>query len=135
MTRRILFDTQLLIWAAENRSDLPDDARALLLDAQVEPLFSAASIWEVAIKSALGRADFPVDPAALAQGLAGAGYVELAVQARHGAAVRALPCPGPDGHKDPFDRLLVAQARIETVELATADRLLERYGSGILTLT
>ena len=132
--RRILFDTQLLIWASENRPELPEQARNLLLDDNVVPMFSAASIWEVAIKSALGRPDFQVDPVALAKGLAGAGYIELPISARHAAAVRTLPSPGPGGHKDPFDRLLVAQAWVETVGLATCDAALPDYGENIMAV-
>ena len=131
-SRRILLDTQLLIWSAEGDTRLPAAARALLLDANAAPVFSAASIWEVAIKSALGRADFAVDADALARGLRGAGYEELPVTARHAAAVRALPYPGPEGHKDPFDRLLIAQARHEGIGLATADGRLAAYGECVL---
>lgn len=132
--RRILFDTQLLIWASEDRPELPEQARDLLLDDDVVPMFSAGSIWEVAIKSALGRADFQVDPVALASGLNGAGYIEIPIDARHAAAVRTLPSPGPGGHKDPFDRLLVAQARVEAVELATCDAALPDYGGSIFSM-
>ena len=131
---RLLLDTQLLIWAAEGSAALPKRARDLLLDPAVEPAFSAASIWEVAIKSALGRADFAIDPAALAAGLLAAGYREHPVTARHAAALRTLPHPGPDGHRDPFDRLLLAQARTEGVPLATVDRSLALYGDGVLDL-
>ena len=130
----VLLDTQLLIWAAEDSADLPAAVRALLLDADVDPAFSAASIWEVAIKSALGREDFRIDATLLARGLRSAGYAELQIDARHAAAVGALPFPGPGGHRDPFDRLLLAQARMEGIDLATADRTLARYGEGVRLL-
>lgn len=130
--RRVLFNTQLLVWSAEDDACLPRRARALLLDPAVAPVFSAASIWEVAIKAALGREDFAVDAGALARGLREAGYEELPVTARHAAALRALPYPGPEGHKDPFDRLLLAQARHEGIALATTDGPLAAYEEGVL---
>lgn len=132
--RRVLFDTQLLVWSAEDDARLPKDARALLLDPAVAPVFSAASIWEVAIKAALRRADFAVDADALARGLRGASYEELPVTARHAAALRALPYPGPDRHKDPFDRLLLAQARHEGIALATTDEPLAAYGEDVVRM-
>ena len=132
--RRILFDTQLLIWAAQARPELSAPARALLLDPEVTPIFSAASIWEVAIKSALGRADFAIDADGLVAGLRDAGYEALSIDPRHAAAVSRLPSPGPDGHRDPFDRLLLAQAREEGIALATADGTLPRYGGDVLAV-
>jgi PIN domain nuclease of toxin-antitoxin system len=128
----MLFDTQLLIWSAKGDARLPTGARALLLDPAIAPVFSAASIWEVAIKAALGRNDFPVDAGALARGLQGAGYEELPVTARHAAALRALPYPGPEGHEDPFDRLLLAQARHEGIALPTTDEPLSAYGEDVM---
>lgn len=100
--RRILFDTQLLIWAAEARPELPRGARDLLLDAEVAPVVSAASIWEIAIKSALGRADFNIDADALSSGLRDSDYEALPIDPRHAAAVSQLPFPGPKSHRDPF---------------------------------
>ena len=85
--------------------------------------FSAASIWEVAIKNGLGRADFSVDPRVLRRGLLEHGYVELPVTGAHAAAVDVLP----DIHRDPFDRLLIAQAHAEGLTLLTADRVIGRY--------
>lgn len=132
--RRILFDTQLLIWAAGAHPELSAAARTLLLDPEITPVFSVASIWEVTIKSALGRPDFTIDAAALDAGLRGAGYETLPIEARHALAVARLPSPGPGGHRDPFDRLLLAQAREEGIALATADRTLPLYGGDILTV-
>ena len=82
-----------------------------------------ASLWEVAIKSGLGRTDFDVDPRLLRRGLLENGYVELDVTGAHAAAVDLLP----PIHKDPFDRILIAQARIEGIMLLTADEVVARY--------
>ncbi len=86
--------------------------------------FSAASIWEVAIKSSLGRADFEADPRLLRAGLRGAEYRELAVSSDHAAAVAELP----RHHADPFDRMLIAQAQVEFLTLLTHDAALVPYG-------
>ena len=122
---KLLLDTHLLLWAAAGGSaaGLPQAAEDLILDPSSELIFSAASIWEVAIKSGLGRDDFVVDAGVLRRGLADNGYAELAISAAHAAAVGALP----PIHKDPFDRLLVAQATAEGVTLLTADAVVASY--------
>jgi PIN domain nuclease of toxin-antitoxin system len=97
--------------------------RELIEAPDTEPLFSAASIWEVAIKAGLGRADFVVDAGLLRRGLLDNGYAELAVAGNHAAATAHLPFL----HRDPFDRLLVAQALAEGVLLLTADAMVARY--------
>lgn len=102
---------------------LPTEARARIEDAATDLLFSAASLWEVAIKAALGRADFEVDPRRLRRGLLEGGWRELPVTGAHAVAVTGLP----PVHSDPFDRLLVAQAMVEGVTLMTSDRALVRY--------
>lgn len=119
---KLLLDTHLLLWAAEG-AGLPTAAEALLLDLDNTPMFSAASIWEVAIKAGLPRADFSVDPDLLRRNLLDNGYVELPVTSAHAAAVRHLPAL----HKDPFDRMLIAQATIEGVILLTADAVVASY--------
>ncbi|WP_454041744.1 type II toxin-antitoxin system VapC family toxin [Cellulosimicrobium sp. Marseille-Q8652] len=120
---RILLDTHLLLWAGDEVDRLPREARDLLADPDVEPWFSAASIWEISIKHARRRADFSVEPGPFRHALLGAGFVELAVTGAHAAAVAALP----PVHRDPFDRLLVAQAVSEGVQLVTHDAALGRY--------
>jgi PIN domain nuclease of toxin-antitoxin system len=120
---KLLLDTQLLLWAAGQPERLTARARKLLDDPRHELLFSAASLWEVAIKSALGREDFQVEPRLLRRGLLDNGYVELPVTSEHAVAIDTLP----PHHKDPFDRLLLAQALIEGVVLVTADAQLARY--------
>ena len=120
---KLLLDTHVLLWAAGAPERLASDIRALLDDPDNQPIFSAASLWEIAIKRALGRADFAVDARALRHGLLDNGYFELPVSGEHAVAVDALPAI----HKDPFDRILVAQAIVESVTLLTADAIVARY--------
>ena len=123
----VLLDTHVLLWAAGFPDRLSRGTRDLIDDDETELLYSAASIWEVAIKSGLGRADFDVDAGILRRGLLENDYTELPVTGAHAAAVDLLP----PIHADPFDRILVAQARIEGVVLLTADRILGRYPGSI----
>ena len=127
---KILLDTHLLLWAAGMPERLPAQARVLLQRAETEPLVSAASLWEVAIKSGLGRTDFSVDPRVLRRGLLENGYSELDVTGAHATAVDLLP----PIHKDPFDRILVAQAQIEGLTLLTTDEIVARYPGPIRAL-
>ena len=126
----LLLDTHVLLWAAGMPERLPGDVRALLEAEDAKPFFSAASLWEIAIKSGLGRADFRVDPRVLRRGLLENGYAELPVMGAHAVAVDLLP----PLHKDPFDRLLIAQARVEGLTLLTADRMVARYPGPIRAL-
>ncbi|MCC6658765.1 MAG: type II toxin-antitoxin system VapC family toxin [Rhodocyclaceae bacterium] len=118
-----MLDTHLLLWAAGEPRRLPAAARKLINDARNELLFSAASLWEIVIKRSLGREDFRVDPRLLRRGLIDNGYAELPVSGEHALAVDSLPTL----HKDPFDRILVAQSIIESVTLLTTDSLLAGY--------
>jgi PIN domain nuclease of toxin-antitoxin system len=120
---KLLLDTQILLWAAGQPERLSTAARRLLNDRRNELLFSAASLWEIAIKRTLGREDFRVEPRLLRRGLLDNGYVELPVTSQHAVGIDALPLL----HKDPFDRLLLAQALSEGVTLVTADVQLARY--------
>ena len=120
---KLLLDTHLLLWAAGVPERLPAKARALIEHPETEPIVSTASLWEVAIKSGLGRTDFDVDPRLLRRGLLENGYAELDVTGAHATAVDLLP----PIHKDPFDRILIAQARIEGIMLLTADEVVARY--------
>jgi PIN domain nuclease of toxin-antitoxin system len=124
---KLLLDTQVLLWAAGLPGRLPASALKLLDDARHDLLFSAASLWEIAIKNALGRADFRADPGALRRGLCDNGYQELAVTGQHAVTVGTLPAL----HKDPFDRLLLSQALCEGITLVTADAQLARYGGPV----
>lgn len=118
-----LVDTHLLLWAAGQPKKLSRTARRLLEDNAAKLCFSAASIWEVAIKKALGRKDFRVEPRQLRRGLIDNGWVEVAITSEHAAAVTDLPAL----HKDPFDRMLVTQAQIEGLTLITSDETMAEY--------
>jgi PIN domain nuclease of toxin-antitoxin system len=120
---KLLLDTHLLLWAAGQPERLPKTARALLGDSGNELTFSVASIWEIAIKHGLKRDDFLVDPRVLRRGLLENGYVELPIASEHAVAIDTLP----PIHKDPFDRLLVAQAIVESITLLTVDPVVARY--------
>ena len=126
----VLLDTHILLWAAGQPHRLPSVARALLEDPESEPMFSAASLWEIAIKHGLCRPDFTVDPRLLRRGLLENGYTELPVTGSHAVAVDLLPAI----HTDPFDRMLVAQAQIEGLTLLTADPVVGRYPGPIRLL-
>jgi PIN domain nuclease of toxin-antitoxin system len=120
---KLLLDTHLLLWAAARPSRLSDAARRLIDDAGNELLFSAANLWEVAIKRGLNRPDFSLDPRLLKTGLLDNGYIEMPITSAHTVAVQDLP----PIHKDPFDRILVAQSMIEGITLLTADPLVAQY--------
>ncbi len=120
---RLIFDTHLLLRAAAMPERLTEPARRLLEDPGTEPVFSSASLWEIVIKAVLGRADFTVAPEALWRGLMANGYEELPVNGRHTLAVAALP----PLHRDPLDRLLVAQAQVEEIGLVTSDAQVAAY--------
>jgi PIN domain nuclease of toxin-antitoxin system len=120
---KLLLDTHLLLWAAGEPHRLPARARALIKDSANELIFSAASLWEIVIKRHLGRDDFRVDPRLLRRGLLDNAYHELPVTSEHAVAVDSLlPI-----HKDPFDRILIAQAIVEGLALLTVDPVVARY--------
>ncbi len=117
---RILVDTHLLLWAVSEPKKLPTQARRRIEEAEV--FVSAASIWEVSIKTALGK--LAADPTELLAELEPAGFRLLPVTGEHAAAVALLP----PLHNDPFDRMLVAQAKTEPLILLTNDSVLGGYG-------
>ncbi|KAB0267860.1 type II toxin-antitoxin system VapC family toxin [Microvirga brassicacearum] len=120
---KLLLDTHVLLWAAGMPDRLSDAARALLDDPVNELMFSAASLWEIAIKRGLGRPDFVVEPRLLRRGLRDNGYGELPVTSEHAVSIESLP----PIHKDPFDRMLIAQATVEGIALVTADAIVATY--------
>lgn len=120
---KLLLDTHILLWAAGQPKRLPAAARRLLNDKRHQLHFSAASIWEVAIKQSLGRDDFRADPGLLRRGLLENGYAEVPVNGEHAAAVTALT----PRHRDPFDRILIAQALVEGMLLVTVDAQIAQY--------
>ena len=127
---KLLLDTHLLLWAAGEPERLSKQARSLIDNADNELLFSAASLWEVAIKRGLGREDFKVDARLLRRGLLDNGYSELPIMSDHVVAIDGLP----PIHKDPFDRILVAQATVEGITLLTIDSLVSQYPGPIRTV-
>lgn len=120
---KLLLDTHLLLWAAGEPSKLPEAARVLFENTENALFFSAASVWEVAIKNNLGREDFSVEPRLLRRGLLDNDYNELAITSEHAVAIDGLP----EIHKDPFDRILVAQAQVEGLLLLTSDGTVAKY--------
>lgn len=119
----LLLDTHLLLWAAATPGRLSPEASDLIRDPDNNLIFSAVSIWEITIKKSLGRSDFRVDPALLRRGLVENGYSELPITSRHAMAIAHLP----PIHKDPFDRILVAQADSEGLLLLTGDERVASY--------
>lgn len=120
---KVLLDTHLLLWAANEPKRISKAGRELLEDAKNELLFSAASLWEITIKRSLGRADFQANPRVIWRALLDNGYEELAIRGEHVIQVEQLPLK----HKDPFDRVLVAQAMVEGITLLTNDEKLVGY--------
>ena len=124
---KLLLDTHLLLWAAGTPDRLSAEARALMDSPDNELFFSVASIWEIVIKHGLGRDDFRVEARVLRRGLLDNGYGELAILSEHAVAIDTLP----NIHKDPFDRLIIAQARVEGITLLTTDDKVSEYGGPI----
>jgi PIN domain nuclease of toxin-antitoxin system len=124
---RILLDTHIALWAVAGSRRLSRKSQQFILEAD-EVHVSAATLWEIAIKHALGRGDMPVSSAQALQAFRDAGYALLAVKPEHAVRVEDLPAI----HSDPFDRMLVAQARFEPMTLMTSDRLVGQYGAGVM---
>lgn len=123
---KLLLDTHMLLWAAAGT--LPKKAEVLLVDGENTLYFSPASIWEVGIKKSLGRSDFKVEPEVLRRGLLDNQYLELPITSLHALAVNDLP----QLHKDPFDRMLLAQAKAEGISLLTSDSTLQEYPGPVI---
>jgi PIN domain nuclease of toxin-antitoxin system len=119
----LLLDTHVLLWALDAPQRLPQDVVAQIESPETTVYFSAASIWEIAIKTALGKIDFHFSPEDIAQAAKETGFVELPVNSAHGAKVAHLPLH----HRDPFDRLLIAQTLLMPAQLLTADSALVAY--------
>jgi len=119
----LLLDTHVLLWGLDAPERLPREIVGQLESPETTVYFSAASIWEIAIKASLGKIDFPYSPEAIAQAARDTGFVELPVRAEPGAKVAQLPLH----HRDPFDRLLIAQSLLLPAQLLTADAALVPY--------
>ena len=126
----LLLDTHVALWAITGSAKLPKKARDLIESPHAFVWVSAASVWEIAIKHALGRGDMPVSGQDAARYFRESGYRLLAVEAEHAAAVEDLPAH----HQDPFDRILVAQARIEPMRLISHDPMIARYGDLVVAV-
>jgi len=124
---RLLLDTHIALWALVDSPRLPKRARTQILASGNDVYFSAASVWEIAIKHQLARGDMPISGGEAAQLFDEAGYIELPITAAHASVTEQLPLH----HADPFDRMLVAQAYAEPMRLLTHDRALCRYGDWI----
>ena len=120
---QLLLDTHLLVWAMGEPERLDPALVRLLEDPMNTPVFSVASLWELVMKRGLDRPDFQLEPSLLRQALLEAGWRELPVQAHHVLAVGQLP----PLHRDPYDRLLLAQAQADGLLLITADQQLAQY--------
>lgn len=119
--RRLLLDAHVLLWWLSDDAALGEQARALIADTRNEVLVSAATLWELSIKRAKGLLEAPEDLEAL---VADEGFSALPINLFHARQAGALP----ELHRDPFDRMLVAQARAEGLELITADAMIPQYG-------
>jgi PIN domain nuclease of toxin-antitoxin system len=124
---KLFLDTHLLLWAAGEPEKLSAEAQALIEAPENELFFSAASLWEIAIKAGLGRSDFSVNARLLRRGLLDNGYRELPITSEHAVAIDGLPAL----HKDPFDRILIAQALAEGITLLTSDGVVAQYGGSV----
>jgi PIN domain nuclease of toxin-antitoxin system len=120
---RLLLDTHMLLWAANEPERLSAATRALVENPNNDVVFSAISIWEIAIKTGRGRDDFRLHAGFFRRGLFDNGYTELPMTGAHAAALAGLPAI----HKDPFDRMLVAQATVEGLTLVTSDPAIANY--------
>lgn len=120
---KLLLDTHLLLWAADDQALLPSAARELMSDTGNDLVFSTVSLWEIAIKSGLKRHNIRADPRVLRRRLLDNAYIELPLLSSHAVAIDMLP----PIHKDLFDRILVAQAMVEGITLLTVDPLVSRY--------
>jgi PIN domain nuclease of toxin-antitoxin system len=127
---RLLLDTHIALWALTDDPRLSDRARALINDPANQIVVSAATVWEIAIKHALGRDDMPISGEEALDWFRQAGYDLLPISPAHAAAVENLP----DHHRDPFDRLLVAQAITEPLRLLSRDPLVIRYGEAVIAV-
>lgn len=123
---KLLLDTHILLWAGLTPKKLPKTARRLITNPDNELFFSAASLWEITIKNGLGREDFKIDARVFRRALLDNGYTELPIRSEHAVSVDMLP----QLHKDPFDRIILAQAMVEGFTLITADEVLGQY-SGV----
>lgn len=125
---KLLLDTHVLLWSASAPQKLPLMMRSLIEEQSNELYFSSASLWEIVIKNRLGRSDFVVDPRVFRTALIDHDYTEVPIRSEHVLFVHDLPAI----HKDPFDRILVAQASIEGMGILTVDQMVIDYGGAVI---
>lgn len=125
---RLLLDTHIALWAITDSPRLSDAARSVIMARQNEVWISAASIWEISIKHALDRGGMPVSGTEALHWFVISGYQELPITATHAAAVDTLPAI----HRDPFDRILIAQAQTEPLRLVTHDKVVAEYSNVVM---
>ena len=125
---RLLLDTHVALWALRDDEQLSAKARELIVDPENALLVSAATVWEISLKHAFKRADMPISGSEAIGYFREAGYELIPISATHAALVGTLP----PVHADPFDRMLVAQARAESAHLLTHDRLIAKYGNWVV---
>jgi len=128
---KLLLDTHILLWAAGEPQKLPVKIRQLIEDEENTLFFSAASIWEIVMKNGLGRSDFQIEPRMFRSALMDNGYLEVPITSEHVLFVHDLP----PLHKDPVDRILVAQSSIEGMALLTVDQAVIDYGGTVISMT
>jgi PIN domain nuclease of toxin-antitoxin system len=126
----LLLDTHVALWAITDSPRLSTRARDLIGGQNAQVWVSAASVWEIAIKHALGRGDMPVSGKQALRYFQESGYQLLAIEAEHAAAVEELPAH----HQDPFDRILVAQALVEPMRLLTHDATVAKYSGAFVVV-
>lgn len=125
----LLLDTHVFLWWLVDDPQLSREARATIADSSVIAFVSAASLWEAEIKTALGRLEFDIDVVDLAAEVTGNGFVELPITGRYTRTAATLP----PHHRDPFDRMLIAQAIVDDLRLVTADQIIGQYGIAVLS--
>ncbi|WP_192482883.1 MULTISPECIES: type II toxin-antitoxin system VapC family toxin [Cysteiniphilum] len=125
---KYILDTHILLWAASGSKKLSLAAKKIINNTNNQLFFSVASIWEVAIKQGLARDDFQVDARLLRRALIDNGYSELPILSEHVVEVNTLPMI----HKDPFDRILIAQSMVEGIILMTADESVCQYNRAMI---
>jgi len=127
---KLLLDTHIALWAVTDSPRLPEAARSAILASQNEVWISAASIWEISIKHALGRGGMPISGTEALHWFTVSGYRHLPITSTHAAAVDALPAI----HRDPFDRILIAQAQTEPLRLVTHDEVIAQYSDIVMVV-
>ncbi len=126
---QLLLDTQIFLWFLDDQSLIPEHQRAAIHALDNIVLVSAAAIWEIAIKASIGRLHMKArDVGRLPALIEASGFDELPIRARHAAGVHGLPFH----HRDPFDRMMIAQARAESLTLVSIDPIMRRYDVPLL---